>query len=214
MRKKKKTEEMQLEEKYLKELKKLRVPLLTLDARWHQLFPEHMKTKKLARLEKELNELVKRQGQLNQDLKDYANAKKALMENILLNMTDGSDPDSAEKIKKQDRNQKYLDELKEKTEKAEEHLETLPADITRKNQELLIESMRICYETLINNTKEIETEDIWISTVRAMLTQHILHKQEMEIRNEETYKFMYDLLGKRIIDMFDKDYDVWKSSEH
>lgn len=213
MRKKKKTGEMQLEEKYLTELKKLRVPLLTLDARWHQLFPEHKKTKRLARLEKELNDLVKRQGQLNQNLKDYANAKKALMENILLNMTDGSEPNSAEKIKKQDRNQKYLDELKEKTEQAEEHLETLPDDITRKNQELLIESMRICYETLITNTKEIENDDIWISTVRAMLTQRILHKQDLELRNEETYKFMYDLLGKRIIDMFDKDYDVWKRKE-
>ena len=213
MRKKNKTEEMALEEKYLRELKKLRVPLLTLDARWHQLFPDHLKTKKLKRLEKELNELIKKQGQLNQDLKDFDKAKKTLMENILLNMTDGQGPDSSNRIKKQDRNQKLLDDLKEKKEEAESDLRTIPEKITRTNQELLIESMRICYETLILNTREIEKEDLWISTVRAMMTQHILHKQEMEIRNEETYKFMYDLLGKKIIDMFDKDYDVWKGEE-
>lgn len=214
MRKKNKTEEMELEEKYLRELKKLRVPLLTLDARWHQLFPDHLKTKKLKRLEKELNELVKKQGQLNQDLKDFSAAKKSLMDNILLNMTDGQEPDSQSRAKKQDRNQKLLDDLKEKREQAEDDLRKIPEKINRTNQELLIESMRICYETLILNTREIEKEDLWISTVRAMLTQHILHKQEMEIRNEETYKFMYDLLGKKIIDMFDKDYDVWRGEEH
>ena len=213
MKKKKKTEEMQLDEKYLYELKKLRLPALTLDARWHQLFPDHKKTRKLMKLEKELNRLIKRQGQLNQDLKDYENAKKTLMANMLSNMTDGQESDSSLKIKKQDANQKLFDELQDKREKAEQELDDMPEDIAKANQELLIESMRICYETLITNTEEIEKEEIWISTVRSMLTQHILHKQEMEIRNDETYKFMYDLLGKRIIDMFDRDYNIWKSEE-
>lgn len=35
-------------------------------------------------------------------------------------------------------------------------------------------------------------------------------KQEMEIRNTDTYRFMHDLLGADILEIFDKDYDVWK----
>ncbi len=215
MRKKKKQqqEQLELEEKYLRELKKLQVPLLTLDARWHQLFPDHLKTKKLKKLEKELNDLIKKQAKLNSDLKDYEKLKKTLMVNVLNNMTDGSELDSPIREKKQDANQKLLDELQEKTLKAEEEQREVPLLIKQTNEALLIESMRICYETLILNSQEIEKEEMWISAVRATMTEHILHKQEMEIRNEETYKYMYDLLGKRIIDMFDRDYDIWKGEQ-
>ena len=108
---------------------------------------------------------------------------------------------------------KLLDELKEKIREAEELQDRLPEEIKEANEELLFESMRICYETLIKNTQGIEEEEIWIQTVRATLTEHILHKQEMEIRNTETYKFMHDLLGREIVEMFDKDHDVWKGEE-
>lgn len=211
--KKKQSEEMELEEKYIVALKKKRVPLLTLDPRWHQLFPDHMKTKKLSKLEKNLNKLIKKQGQTNNDIKEYEKARKVIMDNILQNMTDGHELDSPIKEKKQDANQKLLDELKEKIREAEELQDRLPEEIKEANEELLFESMRICYETLIKNTQGIEEEEIWIQTVRATLTEHILHKQEMEIRNTETYKFMHDLLGREIVEMFDKDHDVWKGEE-
>lgn len=209
----KQDEEMALEEKYIVALKKKRVPLLTLDPRWHQLFPDHLKTKKLKKLEKNLNKLIKKQGQTNNDLKEYEKARKVIMDNILQNMTDGQELDSPIREKKQDANQKLLDELKDKIREAEELQDRLPEEIKQANEELLFESMRICYETLITNTKEIREEEIWIQTVRATLTEHVLHKQEMEIRNTETYKFMHDLLGREIVEMFDRDYDVWKGEE-
>ena len=210
---KKQNEEMELEEKYIVALKKKRVPLLTLDPRWHQLFPDHLKTKKLIKLEKNLNKLIKKQGQTNNDLKEYEKARKVIMDNMLQNMTDGHELDSPIREKKQDANQKLLEELKDKFREAEELQDRLPVEIKEANEELLFESMRICYETLITNTRGIEEEEIWIQTVRAALTEHILHKQEMEIRNTETYKFMHDLLGREIVEMFDRDHDVWKGEE-
>ena len=135
------------------------------------------------------------------------------MDNILQNMTDGHELDSPIREKKQDANQKMLEELKEKIREAEELQDRLPDEIKEANEELLFESMRICYETLITNTRGIEEEETWIQTVRAALTEHILHKQEMEIRNTETYKFMHDLLGREIVEMFDRDHDVWKGEE-
>ena len=209
----KQNEEMVLEEKYIEALRRKRVPLLTLDSRWHQLFPDHLKTKKLAKLEKNLNKLIKKQGQTNNDIKEYEKARKVIMDNILQNMTDGHELDSPIREKKQDANQKMLEELKEKIREAEELQDRLPDEIKEANEELLFESMRICYETLITNTRGIEEEETWIQTVRAALTEHILHKQEMEIRNTETYKFMHDLLGREIVEMFDRDHDVWKGEE-
>lgn len=209
-RKENNEQEFELEEKYTKALKQLNVPLLTLDPRWHQLFPDHLKTKKLKKLEKNLNKLIKKQGQTNNDLKEYDKARKVLMENILNNMTDGSDLDSPIRSKKQDKNQKLLEELQDKILEANKLKDSIPHEIKLANQELLIESMRICYETLITNTERIEQEEHWITNAREILKEHILVKQDMEIRNTETYKFMHDLLGAKVLEIFDADHNIWK----
>ncbi len=209
----KRTKEEELEEQYLEALRYVRVPLLVLDPKWHQLFPDHMKTKKMAKLEKQLNHLIQKQGQNNQNLKDYDKARKVLMDNILQNMTDGHELDSPIRSQKQDMNQKLLEELKGKIIDAEHLQDQLPEKIKFVNQELLIESMRICYETLIENTEDIRREAEWIKRARQELTEHILVKQDKEMRNEETYKYMHDLLGAKIVDIFDRNHDVWKGDE-
>ena len=45
------------------------------------------------------------------------------------------------------------------------------------------------------DTRDIEWEEELIRKTREELKEHILVKQEKEIRNTETYKFMHDLLG-------------------
>lgn len=212
-RKKLENQEDVLTEQNIRALEKIQVPLLTLDPKWHQLFPEHLKTKTLIKKEKQLNKLIKKQGQTNNDLKEYEKAKKVIMQNVLKNMTDGQENDSPIRGKKQDANQKLLDELEEKIQDAVAIQDELPIQIRRANQDLLIESMRICYKTLLDNTKEIEKEEMWISAVRATMTEHILHKQEMEVRNTETYKYMYDLLGAEVLNLFDMDQRIWKGEE-
>lgn len=212
-RKKMKNQEDVLTEQNIRALEKIQVPLLTIDPRWHQLFPEHLKTKTLIKKEKYLNKLIKKQGQTNNDLKEYEKAKKVIMQNVLKNMTDGQENDSPIRGKKQDANQKLLDELEEKIQDAVAIQDELPIQIRRANQDLLIESMRICYKTLLENTKEIEKEEMWISAVRATMTEHILHKQEMEVRNTETYKYMYDLLGAEVLNLFDMDQRIWKGED-
>lgn len=212
-RKKMKNQEDVLTEQNIRALEKIQVPLLTIDPRWHQLFPEHLKTKTLIKKEKYLNKLIKKQGQTNNDLKEYEKAKKVIMQNVLKNMTDGQENDSPIRGKKQDANQRLLDELEEKIQDAVAIQDELPIQIRRANQDLLIESMRICYKTLLENTKEIEIEEMWISAVRATMTEHILHKQEMEVRNTETYKYMYDLLGAEVLNLFDMDQRIWKGED-
>lgn len=212
-RKKMKNQEDVLTEQNIRALEKIQVPLLTIDPRWHQLFPEHLKTKTLIKKEKYLNKLIKKQGQTNNDLKEYEKAKKVIMQNVLKNMTDGQENDSPIRGKKQDANQKLLDELEEKIQDAVAIQDELPIQIRRANQDLLIESMRICYKTLLENTKEIEKEEMWIAAVRATMTEHILHKQEMEVRNTETYKYMYDLLGAEALNLFDMDQRIWKGED-
>lgn len=131
-RKRKRQEEEQRTVYFLESLQNRHVPLLPLDARWHELFPDFRKTSRIKALEKRLNKLIQKQGQTNNDLKEYEKAKKVLMKNIVDNMTDGHEVDSPIRSMKQDRNQKLLADLKDKREKAENLCVSFPQRSSRR----------------------------------------------------------------------------------
>ena len=211
-RKRKRQEEEQRTVYFLESLQNRQIPLLPLDARWHELFPDFRKTNRIKALEKRLNKLIQKQGQTNNDLKEYEKAKKVLMKNIVDNMTDGHEVDSPIRSMKQDRNQKLLADLKDKREKAEQLVCELPTEIEQANRELLVECMRVCYQELMDNTHEIEAINEWVKATRERLKDEILKKQDMEMRNTQMYKYMHNLLGAEVVEIFDREHQVWKGN--
>ncbi len=211
-RRKKRQEDEIMTEYFLDALENKQVPLLTLDARWHELFPDFRKTGEIKALEKKLEKLLQKQGQTNNDLKEYEKAKKVLMKNIVNNMTDGHEVDSPIRSMKQDRNQKLLADLKEKKEKAEQVQREIPQEIEEANKELLVACMKVCYRELMDNTYEIEEIDEWVKETREKLKEEILKKQDMEMRNTQMYKYMHNLLGAEVVEIFDSKHQVWKGN--
>lgn len=211
-RRKKRQEDEIMTEYFLDALENKQVPLLTLDARWHELFPDFRKTGEIKALEKKLNKLLQKQGQTNNDLKEYEKAKKVLMKNIVNNMTDGHEVDSPIRSMKQDRNQKLLADLKEKKEKAKQVQREIPQEIEEANKELLVACMKVCYRELMDNTYEIEEIDEWVKGTREKLKEEILKKQDMEMRNTQMYKYMHNLLGAEVVEIFDSKHQVWKGN--
>jgi hypothetical protein len=197
---------------YLDALKNKQIPILVLDQKWHELFPDHRKTDEIRKLEQKLLDLIKQQGQSTNDLKEYEKAKKVIMDNIVNNMTDGYEPEAEMKLKKQEANQKMIDELNQKTFEAEDLQHRLPAEIQTANKELLIACMDVCYKELTENTIIIEELDAWINAAREELKNRILAKQDREMRNTELYKYMHNLLGAKVVEIFDKNNHVWKGN--
>ena len=128
--------------RYMQALQGKKIPLLTLDAKWHALFPDFRKTREIKRLEKELNRLIEKQGQTANDLLDYKKAKKVLMQNVIDNMTDGHEFDSPIRVRKQEKNKQLIEEINDKIAKAKEDKFQFPAEIAAKNHELLIACMQ------------------------------------------------------------------------
>lgn len=211
-RKRRKTSDMEMEYLYMQALRGKEIPLLTLDAKWHALFPDFRKTGEIKKIEKELNQLIKQQGQTEHDLKDYDKAKKVLMKNIVDNMTDGHEFDSPIRIRKQEKNQKLIADLNEKIEDTKELKKHLPRQIKEMNQRLLIACMKVCYQELMDNTEIIEEEEKQIQAMREELKNHILQKQDREMRNTEVYKYMHNLLGAEVVEIFDREHQVWKGN--
>ncbi|MEG1458227.1 MAG: hypothetical protein RR056_03320 [Acetivibrio sp.] len=182
---------------------KCRVPILTLDERWHNLFPEEVKTPKIKELEKRLNDLIKSQGKLSTDMGDLKKLKKTLMDGVIADM--GENTGFAEKMKqkKQEKVQKLILEINDKLKQADDALDERPDEIKSANADLLLECIRIWYMELDKNNQEISQITKWVEEVRERLKEKLLLKQDKEIENNDIYSYMHTLLGPKVMEEMD-----------
>ena len=191
------------EEKFRAALADKRIPVLILDSKWHQLFKKAGITPEIEKLEKELTDLLKRQGRINSELKDLKKIKGELMNNIVSSMDESGDKSE----KKVNDSKRLINESNEKMEALEDELLDLPREIDSINKELMIQTMALCYETLSENTDEIEKIAEWIHEIRIQLKKNIIKKQEKEFQNADLYTYMHDIFGPDVMEIFDLRYE-------
>lgn len=185
-------------------LRRMNIPIATLDAKWLQLFRENEKTPKIKKLEKDLSDTMKRQGKVNTDLKDLRVLKERLMQGVL-NTADDRTISESKRQKKQNASQKLIRETKQKIEELEEEQLQIPQRIRDANTALIIESVRECYERINKNREDIRVLDEWIEETRAKLKEKVIVKQDKEIQNQNIYTYLHDMLGVDIMEVFDEE---------
>lgn len=195
-----------VEEIYAPALQGKKVPILTLDNKWHKLFTQTKPSKQIVKLEEELNGLLKMQGKANQELKSVKKLKKKLMDEIVENAEDASSGKDKKAEKKMEENSRLISECNEKIAECEELLIKLPNQIDAANKKLMIKTMEVCYVTLEKNKKEIEDASVWIEKTREELKTRLVKKQEQEQMNQELYAYMHDIFGADVINIFDMEY--------
>lgn len=195
------------DEVFRKALADKKIPLLTLDHKWHQLFTQADTTPEIRMLESKLNELVKRQGKANTESKEIRKIKSKLMSEIVV-LADSlvQDPDSKKLAKDMDDHKRLVDECNEKLDAYEEELLELPREIDKTNRALMLATMESCYKKIQNNTKEIAAITLWVKQIRRELKKKMVRKQEKEALNNELYAYMHDIFGPDVIEIFDMKY--------
>ncbi len=184
-----------------------KVPILTLDSRWHMLFPEEKKTMTIRRLEEHVNELLKRQGKLVQEAKELKKLKRKFMQKIVNNMQESeTKANETTRIKKLESSQKYIKEINDKLTAYDDQLEAIPKQIRAANEELLKASFQICYDDLKKNKKQISELNQWINETKALLRDNILKEQELQQNNSDIYSYMHDILGADMMEVFDQEH--------
>ncbi len=201
------------EQAFLAALKDKKVPILTLDQKWHRLFAISGKPDSVKEKEEELNELLQLQGKLNSDLKALRKVKNDLMQNVVENM-EGTERHAVDSdtSKKLDEDKRLIDEANAKMDEIEDQLLELPRSISEKNYELMLLTMTFSYDKLRTNKSEIEEISAWIQKFRKELKRNIIRKQNREINNKEIYSYMHDIFGKDVINLFDVKYEEEDSS--
>ncbi|MBQ3899382.1 MAG: hypothetical protein II741_06030 [Lachnospiraceae bacterium] len=181
------------------------IPVLTLDNKWYKLLDEVGRAN-VKPLEDELNELLKRQGKVNSETKEIKKLKKRLMEEIvsLVDESSGGNSDSEKKI--QD-NKRLVEDCNRKLDEYEDEIVDLPKQIADVNKKLMLLTMEHCYETMQDNTDDIEELDEWLTGVRIELKKNLIRKQEKEAKNHQIYSYMHDIFGPEVVEVFDLRYN-------
>ena len=169
------------------------IPILTLDERWYHLINEKNKTDEIAYWEKQVNELLKKQGRINNDIKDIKKLKKQFINDVVENMED--DDSSRQKQKRMSQNQRLIQESNDKIASLEDELLEVPRELARANEKLLTETLKACYDRMNANTEDIEVLDKWINATRVKLKKNILIKQDKESVNNTMYSLIHDIIG-------------------
>ncbi len=195
------------EEVYIPALEGKNIPILTLDNKWHRLFTQTGIDDDILAQEEVLNELLKKQGKANNDIKDYKRLKQKLMNEIVSLMGEDDKPLDGEAAKKQDENKRLIEECNEKIETGQDILMDLDTEIYKENKKLMLMSMEVCYTAIKENTEEITRIESWINDIRIELKKNVVKKQEKEMFNEELYAYMHDIFGPEVIEIFDMKYN-------
>lgn len=193
---------------YIPALEGKKIPVLTLDNKWHQLFTQTRADKRIKRLEDDLNELLKRQGKAVTETKELKKLKKKLMSEIIDNAAEASVENNYKAQKKADENKRLINDCNEMIEKYREELLEIPKEIEQVNHRLMLLTMESCYDRLKKNEKEIEEISKWISEIRIELKEKLIRKQEMEMATQELYSYMHDIFGADVINIFDMKYQI------
>ena len=174
------------------------VPLVTVDKRWHELFPEKYKSSKIKSLEADVKSLVKKQGKLVNENKDLKRAKKKLMSDIVKNMEDAENP----VIKK---GKKLMEELNEKILINEDELAKIPYELREANEKLMAYSMLECYERMLENREKIDNIKTWLDEVKEQVKEKKVKPLMLEEDTQKIYSYLHDLVGPEAMNRFDKD---------
>lgn len=195
------------DEKFNKAIQGARIPILILDNKWHRIFGKVNPTDEIKDLEKELSELLKRQGKLHNEMKELKKIKSNLMNEIVENMDsiDSKVTDEAADKKRSD-NKRLINDVNDRMAANEDELMELPKLLDSVNKKLMLCTMQICYERLQSNTEQIEEIAAWIKDIRIELKKNVVKKQDMEIYNAELYSYMHDIFGPDVMEIFDMKY--------
>ena len=165
-------------EKFNNAIGSVKIPILILDNKWHRIFGKMNPTDEIKNLEKELSELLKRQGKLVNENKELKKIKSNLMSEIVNNIDGVDTRDQDEAVdKKLNDNKRLINDVNEKLDNNEEELKDLPREIAE-----------------------------WVRDIRVQLKKNLVKKQDMELYNAELYSYMHDIFGPVVMELFDMKY--------
>lgn len=179
------------------------IPPLILNKMWHDLF-QGKKPSTIQKQEKKLENLVKRYGQIKQELKEYETLKKQLMDGILADMGNISESGKEKLDKKMDTNTNLIKDINSRIENSQDEILDLPSKIDDCNDELAYLTAEVFYPILIENTALYESTLQEIDDLKSRLRNCLTKKVDLEEANAKIYHGLHQVMGSDALDKMDE----------
>lgn len=198
-------EAVDIKKTYIKEiLSKKKLPIVLLDPLWHSIRGQIV-SDSISKNEVVLHDLLKEQGKLTNDYKDYGTVKQNFLKQILILSGDIHNAGDASKIEELNKLHESTLGANQKLEAIENRLDEVEKQIEATNKEIIEEIVAVGYEYIAickNNRDQLEKE---INELREMVVAktHERKKNEQIVRG--IYNYMHHVVGQNQIEIIDKE---------
>ena len=198
-------EEVEIKKTYIREiLNKKKLPIVLLDPLWHSI-REQIVSEMIKKNEVVLQELLKEQGKLTNDHKDYNTVKQNFLKQILALSGHLQGEGDAQKIEELNKLHESTLGANQKIEDIEKRLETVEYEIEAVNREIIEEIIAVGYQYVSickSNSDQLERE---INTLREKVMIKTNEKKKNEQILKSIYNYMHNVIGQNQIEVIDKE---------
>lgn len=204
------SQRIDMKKEYIKEsLSKRHLPIVLLDPLWYSI-REQIKSDLISKNEAKLQELLKEQGRLNTDYKEYTAVKQNFLKQIIVvgdEVQKGGDSHKMEELNKL--HQSTL-ATNEKLEAIEGRISEVEEEIEAVNRKIIEEMIAVAYEYIEACKLKEMTLEQEIEALRSEMLLKTNEKKEAEKLEKGIYSYMHNIVGQQQVEIIDKAIGISK----
>lgn len=198
-------ESVDIKKTYIKEiLKTKKLPIVLLDPLWHSI-REQIVSESISKNETVLQELLKEQGKLTNDFRDYSTVKQNFLKQILILSGEVSGEGDISKIEELNKLHESTLGANQKLEVIEKRLSEVETEIEKVNREIIEEIIGVGYEYVSLCKAKCNQLENEINTLRVQVVAKTNEKKKNELILKSIYNYMHSVIGQNHIEVIDKE---------
>lgn len=184
-------------------LKSRKLPIVLLDPLWHTM-RDSIQSDIIKAQEKNLKELLKEQGRLNNDYKEYSTVKQNFLKEILNLSGEVQVDGNSESIEALNKLHQSTVGVNQKLEDIEKRISEVEVEIESANREIIEEMIAVGYEYIdVCKEKEIRLERE-ITQLREQMLLKTAEKKKCEKLLKDVYNYLHSIVGREQIEVIDR----------
>lgn len=200
--------EVNIKKTYIKEiLHQKKLPIVLLDPLWHGVKGQIV-SGSIHKNEEMLQELLKEQGKLTNDYKNYGIVKQNFLKQVLVLSGEIHGEGDKTKIEALNKLHESIVGANQKLEAIEKRLEEVEIEIEKTNREIIEEFVAVGYEYVRICKRKCAQLEKEINGLREQVVVKTNEKKKSEQVLKDIYNYMHHVVGQNQIEVTDKE--LWE----
>ncbi|MGL4737765.1 MAG: hypothetical protein ACRCW2_09965 [Cellulosilyticaceae bacterium] len=180
-----------------------KLPIVVLDSMWYEIrgVLSHID---VSGQENELKELLKEQGKLTTDLKEYSVVKQNLLQQVLVISQEVNEKGNTSKLEELDKTSQAILKLNETIEAQEKRALEVGDAIEKINHELIEKVVIDAYGSMEGYKVQKNTLEVEIDRLRKAVVEKTEEKKKCDESINGIYNYLHKMIGYQYLDKMDR----------